>query len=166
MAGNSNSGRRPLPPGDRLISRRDRDRIRAKVQPVPGKPEPPSDLTIKEKAEFNRVCDLLDAMGLLTKDLTSNLLGYIAAWSRVRELRRLIACVESGKPVPSCYQKTPVIALGRALGSANRDMLAALASLGLTTRSKQIINRHPTPRDTGDVPDEGNALATFLKVSG
>jgi P27 family predicted phage terminase small subunit len=116
--------------------------------PAAGHPACPSHIKGEARAEWDRICDELDQMGLLTTADRPALALYCSAWGRWIEAEAKVA--ELGLLVSAPKTKTPMGNPYLSISNkAHEQMLKLLTEYGLTASSRTRI-RINRPDDAGD----------------
>ncbi|MFT4171768.1 MAG: phage terminase small subunit P27 family [Rhodocyclaceae bacterium] len=115
MAGNQNSGRKPLPANVHVLqgnaSKRSAASLTDTLRPPTATPAAPAHLSDDARAEWDRVTPLLAAMGLIAEMYMTPLAVYCQAWGRyVAAERKLAELGERGlvENTPSGYKQMGV----------------------------------------------------------
>lgn len=148
MAGNSNSGRKPVPATVHMIRGNPSKKSAAELaagkaaatKPEGDAPSCPDWLTKDAKAEWRRIVGALVILGLITKIDRAALVAYCVAWGDFKLLREKIdglgdlGFVES---TPSGYKQ--ISAWMQAANRAEDRMLKAGALFGLNPSARQSL---------------------------
>lgn len=120
------------------------------------RPEPPDFLDAVARAEWDRLCGMLELMGTLSLADRTVLVTYCVLYSRWEQAERMVA--KSGTIVKSPDKGSPI--MSPYLCVANRaieQMMKLSAELGLTPSSRSRIRLPPGAKQS--------KLATFLDKS-
>lgn len=158
MAGNANSGRRPLPKNVHLLqgnrSKKAADELNDGLRPRVAIPEPPEHLSEHALAEWRRVVPLLEAMGIIAELYRAPLAVYCQAWGRYVHAEHKLAQLGDDALVsttPSGYKQ-----IGVWLQVSNRaaeQMKTFAAEFGMTPSAIQRVS-NAAPQ--GDLFGYGN----------
>jgi P27 family predicted phage terminase small subunit len=153
MAGNHNSGRRPMPTEWRLINgtARSDDRRAAAVQPdMPQEePEMPDDIPEEAQWKWLETVELMRQMGTLSVAYSDLLRMYAETWAIYRDATRKVrqigaAIVKIDKKEKTVSVKTNP--LERVMRQSRQDLMRMEIELGLTPSAK---SRLIIPKKTG-----------------
>lgn len=122
------------------------------IIPSAGHPACPPHLKGEARAEWDRITDELDQMGLLTTADRPGLALYCSAWARWIEAEGKVA--ELGLMVAAPKTKTPMGNPYLSISNkAHEQMLKLLTEYGLTASSRTRI-RINRPEDSGEQMDD------------
>jgi P27 family predicted phage terminase small subunit len=151
MAGNGNSGRKPLPASVHLISgnksKLSADQLKAlgeTVDPKSKAPACPEFLTADAKAEWRRIATDLLTLGLLSKIDRAELSVYCQAWGDWKTARKKIAELREGgfvEATPSGYKQ--ISAWMQVANRAEDRMRTAGASFGMNPAARTRLQVRP-----------------------
>lgn len=145
-------GRKPKPTHLKLLEGNSGHRPinGAEPKPTPGLPTCPAHLNPSAKAEWKRLVQELDAIGILTRIDRAVLAGYCQSWGRWVEAERKLAESPPLLRTPAGY-----VQLSPWLTIANRErelMLRFMAELGLTPSSRTRLSVKPQARKPWEFP--------------
>lgn len=153
MAGNANSGRKPLPGNVHLLqgnrSKKPSSELVQSLRPPIATPDAPDHLSPDALAEWRRVVPLLEAMGTIAELYRAPLAVYCQAWGRYVHAERQLALLGDDALVsttPSGYKQ-----IGVWLQVSNRaaeQMKTFAAEFGMTPSA---INRVSGAAAQGDL---------------
>jgi P27 family predicted phage terminase small subunit len=143
-------GRKPTPTHLKLIrgtTRRDRSNPKeAKIDASFGKPEPPAHLSPEGREEWDKQCDLLFKIGLLTMIDAPVFAAYCQAYGRWRRAEEQLSTQTSFlvRTKVGNFIQHPLV------GTANKamhDMVRYAVELGLTPSARTRIHAEPSAND-------------------
>jgi P27 family predicted phage terminase small subunit len=120
----------------------------AEVNPALGPPEAPTFLSAAARQEWDRVCPLLFAAGLLTHVDGAVLAAYCVSFARWREAEQLLADPATDLLVPAVSKdrQVPNPLVGIA-ARAMRDAMRFAGELGMLPAMRSKICATPPPPD-------------------
>jgi P27 family predicted phage terminase small subunit len=150
-------GRKPKPTAMKLLDGNPGKRRINGAEPKPPRslPDCPAHLSAVARAEWQRIAEMLNAIGLLTQVDRSTMAGYCQCYGRWVEAEEKLASTPAILRLPSDYiQQSPWLTI------ANKQlelMAKYMAELGLTpaSRSRLAIQMHTGPKPwefTGEEP--------------
>ncbi len=125
---------------------------RSSITPTKGRPAPPKQLTGEALEEWNRVCDELDQMGVLTTSDRSVISLYVRAWERWMKAEDRLALQSEivGSPKTNTPMQNPWLSISI---KANEQAVRLLSEIGLTPRSRSIIAKNTAAGDDAEPAD-------------
>jgi P27 family predicted phage terminase small subunit len=142
-------GRKPKPTTLKLLHGNPGKRPLNEAEPTPpaDRPERPAEMEGEAAAEWDRVCGLLETMGLLSSADRAVIAAYCEAWGRwvnaeamVRKLGAVIVTKEK-----TLYQNPYLAVANKAL----EQFCKIAAELGLTPSSRSRVKANKAPQKSG-----------------
>ncbi|MCH8178201.1 MAG: phage terminase small subunit P27 family [Proteobacteria bacterium] len=163
MAGNSNSGRKPLPNNVHVLqgnrSKKSQAELTGGIRPAAKIPDPPPHLQGDALAEWHRVAPLLLKLGAISEQYMAPLAVYCQAWADyVKCVRRMQAAESEGRDsmvdvTPSGYKQMSVhfqIAM-----RASEQLKSFASEFGMTPASVAKVTGATAQGDLFGYGDDG-----------
>lgn len=132
-------GRKPKPTHLKLLAGNPGKRPLNENEPVapPGAPEPPGFLDAVAREEWNRMCEILSAMGILSRADRSALAAYCQAWSLYSDL--VAKYLTSGPIIKTSNGNIIQNPILGAMNKADEKLRKWLVEFGMTPSSRTGI---------------------------